>query len=584
MTAYFNGQKASTLAAGTADDDGINKLQNDTQGWHAPCTVLAQVALPANTYNNGTAGVGATITMNAVGIITIAAHAMVLNDTALINAEAAPANNGKYQMTTEGTAGVAAVFTRATSSDEPIKLRGATYLILKGTLYAGNVAGLSLLDTANITIGVTSLTWTLLVDAGGSSCAVVANFTMPAVGSTVVVTVNSAPAFAASAPVRMQGNLFTINGTPTPGATSLTLKNTGSDENQAAGATVSAGLLVLARGTVWRHTTQTSDAIVVPDSASALLYAQGLVRCGSGGSGGGGGGGGSISAATGTGGGGGGSGGGGGPASSEHWGPRTLTPGETLTTTIGAGGTAGSLGTAGTAAGIGGNGGNGGAGGITTCSGSTSGLFVGQGSNGLGAGGATGGGGGGTGAAAVVGAAGSAGSSAGTRMGVHTVNGTNGQQGGVGGTAAGGNGGVSTQVVGLASGANPGALFTVNAALVMSTAAAGVGGTGSGTLGGGGAGAPGGGGGLADEQALFGAAAPAIGDGVGGTAGHGGAFTNNALGTAGGIGAIGVGGRGSGGGGGGGGGGAGATGQVGFAGSVGRIGCAGGVYVEVLLP
>ncbi len=77
--------------------------------------VATTAALPANTAAGS--GVGKTLTMDAVGILTINGVSTVLNDRVLVKDEAAGANNGIYKVTTEGTAGVAAALTRATDAD-----------------------------------------------------------------------------------------------------------------------------------------------------------------------------------------------------------------------------------------------------------------------------------------------------------------------------------------------------------------------------------------------------------------------------------------------------------------------------------
>ena len=84
----------------------------------ASCKAAQTVALPACTYDNGTSGVGATLTADAVGVlpdqdgVTLAA-----NDSLLVWKQTNAAHNGIYELTTVGTSGVAFIFTRREDFD-----------------------------------------------------------------------------------------------------------------------------------------------------------------------------------------------------------------------------------------------------------------------------------------------------------------------------------------------------------------------------------------------------------------------------------------------------------------------------------
>ena len=119
-----------TLTSGTittapsASSDIVNKSYADSiasgVNFHAACNYATTAALPANTYNNGSSGVGATLTANAVGTLTIDSYTFVSGDVGkriLVKNEATGANNGVYTLTTVGTAGAAYVLTRATDFD-----------------------------------------------------------------------------------------------------------------------------------------------------------------------------------------------------------------------------------------------------------------------------------------------------------------------------------------------------------------------------------------------------------------------------------------------------------------------------------
>lgn len=111
-------------AAPTANTDIANKLYVDatTAGlnFHPACNYATTAALPANTYNNGSSGVGATLTAVAVGTLTIDGYTFVVGDVGkriLVKNESTGANNGVYTLTQAGTAILPYILTRATDYD-----------------------------------------------------------------------------------------------------------------------------------------------------------------------------------------------------------------------------------------------------------------------------------------------------------------------------------------------------------------------------------------------------------------------------------------------------------------------------------
>lgn len=130
----------------------------------ASCRVASAAALPANTAAGS--GAGKTLTINAVGILTVDGVNTVLNDRILVKNEATGANNGIYKVTTEGTAGVAAVLTRATDFDQDAEVTaGAFAFIEEGTASADK--GFVLTTNDPITVDTTSLSFTSFSSAGG---------------------------------------------------------------------------------------------------------------------------------------------------------------------------------------------------------------------------------------------------------------------------------------------------------------------------------------------------------------------------------------------------------------------------------
>jgi hypothetical protein len=111
--------------APSGNNDIVNKFYADTLisgvNFHAACNYATTAALsPANTYNNGTGGVGATLTASSNGTLTIDGYTFVTADIGkriLVKDEAAGANNGVYTLTQEGSASQPYILTRATDYD-----------------------------------------------------------------------------------------------------------------------------------------------------------------------------------------------------------------------------------------------------------------------------------------------------------------------------------------------------------------------------------------------------------------------------------------------------------------------------------
>jgi hypothetical protein len=119
-----------TLTSGTistapsSSTDIVNKSYADSiasgVNFHAACNYATTAALSANTYNNGSSGVGATLTAVAVGTLTIDSYTLVIGDVGkrlLVKNEVTTANNGVYTLTQAGTALLPYILTRATDYD-----------------------------------------------------------------------------------------------------------------------------------------------------------------------------------------------------------------------------------------------------------------------------------------------------------------------------------------------------------------------------------------------------------------------------------------------------------------------------------
>ena len=107
--------------APTNNTDIVNKAYADAIAsgihFHEAVSLATTAALPANTYNNGTSGVGATLTANANGALSVDSTLTIVAERILVKNEAAGANNGVYVVTQVGSAGTPYILTRATDFD-----------------------------------------------------------------------------------------------------------------------------------------------------------------------------------------------------------------------------------------------------------------------------------------------------------------------------------------------------------------------------------------------------------------------------------------------------------------------------------
>jgi len=109
----------STAPSGGTDI--VNKTYADSIAsginFHQSVRLATVAALPANTYNNGTSGVGATLTANANGALSVDGVAVVATNRILVKNEVTQANNGVYTVTQVGDGSTPYILTRATDFD-----------------------------------------------------------------------------------------------------------------------------------------------------------------------------------------------------------------------------------------------------------------------------------------------------------------------------------------------------------------------------------------------------------------------------------------------------------------------------------
>lgn len=136
-------------------DNSIQGLNQKPTAW-----VATTAPLPTNTYNNGTLGVGATLTASSTGVLNVDGVNVTQNMLVFVKNEVAGANNGLYVCTTAGATGVPYVLTRSPSMDQEPEFNGAlivvesgsgTGLTNAGSLWISGTSGTVLVGTTLIT-------------------------------------------------------------------------------------------------------------------------------------------------------------------------------------------------------------------------------------------------------------------------------------------------------------------------------------------------------------------------------------------------------------------------------------------------
>lgn len=162
----------------TATPTGIHDIANKeyvdaTAGginFHESVDHATTTALPTCTYNNGSSGVGATLTASANGALSIDGFAVSTSDRVLIKNQANQAQNGVYVVTQTGSAGTPFILTRAsdfnTAGSGPNQIdAGDFFLVTTGTVNA-NTAWVQQTPLP-ITIGTTAIVFVQFGSAAG---------------------------------------------------------------------------------------------------------------------------------------------------------------------------------------------------------------------------------------------------------------------------------------------------------------------------------------------------------------------------------------------------------------------------------
>jgi hypothetical protein len=174
-TVDVNGARITTVATPTATTDAATKGYVDqvAQGIAAkPAVEAATTANLVATYDNGTLGVGATLTSTTNGAFPTldgwsgGVEGWKLNDGILVKNQTNPAHNGRYFISTVGDGSTPWVLTRCGLCDEKNEIPSAFVFVQHGTLY-GNTGWVASVDNVSeFTVGTDDIDWIQFSGAG----------------------------------------------------------------------------------------------------------------------------------------------------------------------------------------------------------------------------------------------------------------------------------------------------------------------------------------------------------------------------------------------------------------------------------
>lgn len=135
------------------------------------CKYATTAALPAIVYNNGSSGVGATLTAVSFGAISIDGTTPSVGDRILIKNQASTLQNGIYTVTTVGTVAVLFVLTRATDFNEAADIdSGDTVFVSAGTALINTTWTYN--GASNPTMGTDAITFVQIAGPGSLTGAI----------------------------------------------------------------------------------------------------------------------------------------------------------------------------------------------------------------------------------------------------------------------------------------------------------------------------------------------------------------------------------------------------------------------------
>lgn len=170
-----------TTASSLVTKQYVDNLNQGIQ-WKIPVQVVSALPLATSFYDNGTLGVGATLTGSSNGAIAaIDGRTMVAGDRILVAAESSAARNGIYVLTQVGDGSTPWVLTRAVDNDQTNEFQNATVWVEMGSINSDT--GWVCTNDPGLTVGTTPITFVMFT----STTAITASTGLTKVGNDIRV-------------------------------------------------------------------------------------------------------------------------------------------------------------------------------------------------------------------------------------------------------------------------------------------------------------------------------------------------------------------------------------------------------------
>lgn len=148
--------------------DAVTKAYVDSAvaglSWKGEVSARTTTDLGTVSYNNGTAGVGATLTnAGTQAALVLDGYTVQTGNRVLVANETNSAYNGIYTVTNTGSASTNWILTRSTDNNTSAEMTGAAVFVVQGIQYA-NTSFVQ--TTVNPTIGTSNILWTQFAGPG----------------------------------------------------------------------------------------------------------------------------------------------------------------------------------------------------------------------------------------------------------------------------------------------------------------------------------------------------------------------------------------------------------------------------------